>query len=153
MIWKYIYPCIMQEMKSQTDWSNEEGGGVMQEVFEKIVEELEIERTIANNTFVKYEMNVDLGRVFGLEKAIEIVKQAVEEYNNGWIPVSESLPEEKINPITDDFYIYPVMYKDGDVTDIKYFHFGYGHWHHGFEIVDDYVTHWMDIKPYQPKGE
>lgn len=73
----------------------------MQEVFEKIIEELEIERTTANNTFVKYEMNVDLGRVFGLEKAIEIVKQEAEKFgtdtnvgSNGWIPVSERLPEE-----------------------------------------------------------
>ena len=53
----------------------------MNKVFEKIIEELEIERTTANNTFVKYEMNVDLGRVFGLEKAIEIVNQEAEQYN------------------------------------------------------------------------
>ena len=53
----------------------------MNKVFSKIIEELEIERTTANNTFVKYEMNVDLGRVFGLEKAIEIVKQEAEQYN------------------------------------------------------------------------
>ena len=73
----------------------------MQEVFSNIIEELEIERTTANNTFMKYEMNVDLGRVFGLEKAIEIVKQEAEKFgtdtnvgSNGWIPVSERLPEE-----------------------------------------------------------
>ena len=67
----------------------------MLEVFEKIIEELEIERTTANNTFVKYEMNVDLGRVFGLEKAIEIVKQEAEKFgtdtnvgSDGWIPCS-----------------------------------------------------------------
>lgn len=75
------------------------------------------------------------------------------ERSNGWIPCSERLPEEKINPITDDFYMYPVMYKNVDVSDIKYFHFGKGHWYHGFKIMDEYVTHWMDIKPYQPKGE
>ena len=74
----------------------------MQEVFENIIEELEIERTTANNTFMKYEMNVDLGRVFGLEKAIEIVKQEAEKLgtdtnveSNGWIPVSERLPKER----------------------------------------------------------
>ena len=73
----------------------------MQEVFSKIIEELEVERTTANNTFVKYKMNVDLGRVFGLEKAIEIVKQEAEKLgtdtnagSNGWIPCSERLPEE-----------------------------------------------------------
>ena len=41
----------------------------------KIVEELEIERKIANNTYNSFNMAVDLGRVFGFEKAIEIVKQ------------------------------------------------------------------------------
>ena len=76
----------------------------MQEVFSKIIEELEIERTTANNTFVKYEMNVDLGRVFGLEKAIEIVKQEAEKFgtdtnvgSNRWISCSERLPE--MNPV------------------------------------------------------
>ena len=42
---------------------------------EKVVEELEIERKTANNTYNSFNMDVDLGRVFGLEKAIEIVKQ------------------------------------------------------------------------------
>ena len=65
----------------------------MNKAFEKILERLEIERTIANNTFMNYEMNVDLGRVFGLERAIEIVKQEAEQYNNGWIPCSERLPD------------------------------------------------------------
>ena len=65
----------------------------MQEVFSNIIDELEIERTTANNTFVKYEMNVDLGRVFGLERAIEIVKEVAEEYNGGWIPCCERLPD------------------------------------------------------------
>ena len=55
----------------------------MNKVFEKIIEKLEIERTIANNTFMNYEMNVDLGRVFGLERAIEIVKQEAEQLKEG----------------------------------------------------------------------
>ena len=42
---------------------------------DKVVEELEIERKTANNTYNSFNMDVDLGRVFGLEKAIEIVKQ------------------------------------------------------------------------------
>ena len=41
----------------------------------KVVEELEIERKTANNTYNSFNMDVDLGRVFGLEKAIETVKQ------------------------------------------------------------------------------
>ena len=41
---------------------------------DKVIEELEIERKTANNTYNSFNMNVDLGRVFGSEKAIEIVK-------------------------------------------------------------------------------
>lgn len=42
---------------------------------DEVVEKLEIERKTANNTYNSFNMGVDLGRVFGLEKAIEIVKQ------------------------------------------------------------------------------
>ena len=41
---------------------------------DKVAAQLEIEKRTANNTYIAYEMKVDLGRVFGLEKAIEIVK-------------------------------------------------------------------------------
>ena len=69
----------------------------MQEVFEKIIKELEIERTTTNNTFEKYEMKVDLGRVFGLERAIEIVKQEAEQYNNGHFGCNTNGEHEKCN--------------------------------------------------------
>lgn len=46
---------------------------------DNVVEELEIERKTANNTYNSFNMSVDLGRVFGLEKAIEIVKQGGKE--------------------------------------------------------------------------
>ena len=42
---------------------------------DEVVEKLEIERKTANNTYNSFNMGVDLGRVFSLEKAIEIVKQ------------------------------------------------------------------------------
>ena len=48
---------------------------------DKVVEELEIERKTANNTYNSFNMDVDLGRVFGLEKAIEIVKAGGENDN------------------------------------------------------------------------
>ena len=61
----------------------------MQEVFSKIIEELEENQTIVFNLGGgKPKQSIDL------EKAIEIVKQTAAEYNNGWISVSESLPEE-----------------------------------------------------------
>lgn len=41
---------------------------------EAVVAELEIEKETANRTYCTFEQKVDLGRVFGLEKAIEIVR-------------------------------------------------------------------------------
>lgn len=125
----------------------------MQEVFEKIIKELEIERTTANNTFVKYEMNVDLGRVFGLEKAIEIVKQEAENYINGWIPCSSGrLPEENtdvevtVEEIADDvggkrYYNVRSWLQDGQWVIKK-------------NPYNPTVIAWKyPTEPYQPKGE
>lgn len=53
----------------------------MKEFAEKLIERLEEEKNTASKTFAKFEMQVDLGRVFGLEKAIEIINQLAEEYN------------------------------------------------------------------------
>lgn len=52
----------------------------MQRAFEKIIERLEEEKTMAYNTYKNYEMKVDLGRAFGVENAIEIVNQVASEY-------------------------------------------------------------------------
>ena len=117
----------------------------MQEVFEKIIEKLEIEE-------VQAYAKTDGGATYkAFRNAIEIVEQEATEYSNGWIPCSERLPEEKINPVTKDYYQYPVMFENDGVKDIKYYYFGNGHWRYGLRIMDNYVTHWMDIKPYQPK--
>ena len=67
----------------------------MQAVFEKIIEELEkldvkaIKR-YKGGTFGDYE-----GTDYYIKKsdAIEIVKQEAEQYNNGWVPVSERMPD------------------------------------------------------------
>ena len=61
----------------------------MQEVFEKIIEKLEEEKVkgIYDSSSIIGEKNV-----WG--KAIEIVKQEAEQYNNGWIPCSENPPKE-----------------------------------------------------------
>ena len=42
----------------------------------------------------------------------------------GWIPCSERLPEEKINPVTNDFYEYQVTFKSDKVTDVRHYKFG-----------------------------
>ena len=65
----------------------------MQEVFEKIVEKLEGECFLTTND--DGETNELSIEVVDFENAIEIVKQAAEEYNNGWITV-------KYHEITDE---------------------------------------------------
>lgn len=67
----------------------------MQELFSKIIEELD--ELIACNPIDEYEK----GKNCAASEAIEIVKQAAEKFgtdinvgSNGWIPVSERLPDE-----------------------------------------------------------
>ena len=66
----------------------------MKEFVKKLIERLEEENNTASKTFAKFEMKVDLGRVFGLEKAIEIVKQLAEEYIHSKSKSLEKQPEE-----------------------------------------------------------
>lgn len=61
----------------------------------------------------------------------------------GWIPCSERLPEEKINPVTNDFYEYQVTFKSDKVTDVRHYKFGRGHWWNCGQNVDKYVTAWV----------
>lgn len=74
-------------------------------------------------------------------------------YNGGWIPVAERLSEEKINPITRDFYEYQVTFKCDDIEDIRHYKFGKGHWWNGQQVMDKYVTAWrVPISPYRENG-
>lgn len=65
----------------------------MKEFIDKLIGRLEQERKIAYNTYMNYEMNVDLGRSFGAERAIDIVNELAEEYklfgNSEQVKVSE----------------------------------------------------------------
>lgn len=57
----------------------------MQEVFEKIIRRIEVAvKSSDNSNFTN-----------GLLSAQDIIKQEAEQYNNGWIPCSERLPEDK----------------------------------------------------------
>lgn len=74
--------------------------------------------------------------------------------NDGWIPMEKYLPEERINPITNDFYEYQVTAKFGEIIDIRHYKFGRGHWWHGPAIVDKYVIAWQPLpEPYELKEE
>ena len=60
-----------------------------------------------------------------------------------WIDVKENLPEERINPVTQDFYWYLCTFRLGTVKDVRAYKFGNGHWWHGGQIMDDYITAWI----------
>ena len=73
----------------------------MKEIFDKIIEKLEckrkkIERDKYESVLLSDRCHCE-GEDFGYVKAIEIVKQVVEEYNDGWIPVEKELPKERKN--------------------------------------------------------
>ncbi len=74
-----------------------------------------------------------------------VIGKIKEQYKIGeWIPCSERLPEERINPVTSDFYEYQVTYKSDSVTDVRHYKFGRGHWWNGGGTIDEYVTAWRE---------
>ena len=147
----------------------------MQEVFEKMIEELEelkdgYDHSCLDNA---YERGVEAGAKWTKKKAIEIVKQEAENFgtdinvgSNGWIPSSESLPCESgyylvtyhewsngdYLPKYDDTYVRRLHYQRSE-------HFvGWNYPHCVDEIAEAdtnrEVIAWTDLpNPYQPKGE
>ena len=76
----------------------------MQKVFEKILERFDSK--IAALGGASSENAIQDTAVKEIMWCKDIVKQVVEEYNNGWIPVSERLPEKS--------GLYLVCYKNKD---------------------------------------
>ena len=64
----------------------------MNKAFEKIIEKLEEIRVKKTCNKEKCDTK-ELCRICVVDDAIEIVKQEAEQYNNGWIPCSEKLPD------------------------------------------------------------
>ena len=91
--------------------------------------------------------------IANFNRDIEYLRDIIRKHmNDGWIPVDKKLPEERINPITNDFYEYQVTAKFGEYIDVRHYKFGRGHWWHGPSIVDKYVIAWQPIpEPYEPK--
>ncbi len=85
----------------------------MQEVFEKIIDQLKAESIIVDD---------EAGN-----RAVEIIEQAAAEYNNGWIPVEEKLPKaetevlivakRKFKSGECRYVITTAMYEDGTVLE------------------------------------
>lgn len=103
-----------------------------------------------------------------IERAIEDCKSKIEEYrsdykcwvkeckieetklkalekqlNNGWIPCSERLPEEKENPFTWDYYEYTVTICIQGRYDIRHCKFGRGKWWNGGSDMSNIVIAWQ----------
>lgn len=120
----------------------------MQEVFEKIIDEIKnIMRRPCGEENCQFEESCCENIAF--MKAIEIVKQEAAEYNNGWIPCSERLPEnistvilqvEEIEKPTFGFY--------GNMNGWRLTEKDF------VELKDFTVIAWQPLPPeYQPKGE
>ena len=110
--------------------------------FEKILDRFET----LENIFIKGNSH---NVAAGVSKAKEIVHEVAEEYNNGWIPCSERLPEEPEEGLTDldecDEYI--AMIENADIpTALNYA--GNGEWYRDGEFYK--VIAWQPLpKPYK----
>lgn len=86
----------------------------MQEVFEKIIEKLNSKKAYFQGFYEcegKTEHDADLNKVTQLafDEAIEIVKQAATDYNNGWIPCSEPPKNDRYVLLSFDNFSVPMV--------------------------------------------
>lgn len=116
----------------------------------KILEEIDLEEKNALLS-VEHTTGYKAGALYMANTIKDIIRNHM---NDGWIPVEERLPEEKTNPVTQDFYEYQVTAKFQDIEDIRHYKFGNGHWWHGPGIVDQYVVAWRPLpEPYIPRNQ
>ena len=127
----------------------------MQEVFSKIIERLETER-LKREEQLKTCHDSDAEDYFrckmsGIADAIEIVKQAA-EYNNGWIPCSERLPDVPEGIEDDECPEFNVTIKGADqAATLKCA--SDGTWFDDLGYTYDVIA-WQPLPDtYQPKGE
>ena len=123
----------------------------MNSVFEKIIEKLEEKQDI----FLYDDSDYGEGKYNAFDEAIEIVKQEAEQYNNGWIPVEERMPEEAFGCLVTVMDCNPST--QTDFENILPYFVGYDgdSWNDadGEEIPFE-VLAWRKLPlPYQPKGE
>jgi hypothetical protein len=121
----------------------------MKEIIEKLIGRLEEEKSKGH-----YDSNSVIGEKNCWNKAIEIVNQLAEEYNNGWISVEDALPE--LTEGNECFKQSPCCYVtlkwwDGDITESVGWYNQSGVWNDDSERCK--VIAWKPIAPYKPKGE
>lgn len=105
----------------------------MNKAFEKIV-----------NRFKQLQGCDSLANMF-ISDVIKVIKSIEKEYNNGWIPCSERLPET-FEPIAK---AYLTTNEDGMIG-VSYYHHG---WSNGYESVFDVIA-WQPLpEPYEEETE
>lgn len=117
----------------------------MQEVFEKIIANLEKEKLRCFDT--ENQLYTDKIGIWCFDRAKEVVTQVVAEYNNGWIPVEDRLPEVEADVLLSlrSLDIYTGFRAN---TEGCFYVEGEGY------VEDENVLAWKPLpEPYQPKGE
>ena len=133
----------------------------MNKEFEKIIEKLEKYKyeNLVEHDYEQSQHCKDIGDcemrdcvLCVFDKAIEIVKQEAEQYNNGWIPCSEPPENDRYVLLSFENFSVPMVgrYEEDENGG-------------AFYVGDDYetcvsqgmfVNAWMNLPaPYQPKGE
>lgn len=118
----------------------------MRGVFEKI-----IDRFVDQQNENRHESHNDEWNV-GLDQAEQIVNQVVAEYNNGWIPVSKSIPTKEEYLKNDGRFIVT----DGNRRYQGWFDIYDGHFakpsRNDIMSEDKCVIAWQTLpEPYKPK--
>lgn len=127
----------------------------MNKAFEKILERFDElqEKLLFSTTSIECEVGI----INEMEYSKKIVQEVAEEYNNGWIPCSERLPEEpKENPIFDgkalEVYLVTAKYGNDEKDEVYPFR---AFWNgvvftNGLNILD--VIAWQSLPEPYPKG-
>ena len=71
---------------------------MMNKAFEKILDMLEDTKDIEHDDSIAEVVSTRIWNK-AIHRAKQIVKEVAEEYNGGWIPCSERLPEESLNSV------------------------------------------------------
>ena len=119
----------------------------MQEVFEKIIEQLE------SKAFERYEKKGMGGQmVIDYDDAIEIFKQAAAEYNNGWIPCSEQLPKES-DKYNDELYPMCLVTIESGETCLGVFRYDVNKWYTKMFCGENNYSTERNVIAWQPLPE
>ena len=125
----------------------------MRNLIEEIVKNIHMDRMHTFDGLISKKYVINSINKLAEEHNIDnfVNKSDISRREDIWISVKDKLPSEKENEFERDYFVYPVMVDMYGKIDMRYYSFENGHWYHGFALMDEYVTHWMDIKPMEVK--